>query len=634
MIPSSPGSIPGSLSNLTQLTELNLAQNNFTSTVPSLAALSKLTILDLSENNFMKESAYDWIGKLTNLKELHLNNMNIYQEILPYFANLTNLDVFLMSTNFIPGCIPSSFMNLTQLTYVDLLNNRLNGAIPSAFSNFKKLNFVGQSGNKFNGSVDLDTFIGLKNLDGLHLEGVSVVTTDNYTDSTLLPQLKELQLTSCDLKEFPSFLRFQKEMTSLQLNKNKFGGVIPEWILNNSKETMFFIDLSENFITGEIPPLICQVESLLLLDLSYNSLTGPLPTCLFGKSMFFINLSQNNFGGTISNTFTQECQLKMFDLSGNRFLGQLPKSLANCTSLKSLSVSDNSFDGVFPFWLGSLTELQVLILSFNRFSSEIHDLPTLSSDFPKLQMLDLSNNGFSGQLPDNYFKIWKAMKSSTVGFRTYITNKREKHPKIINKFALIDFSCNNFEGEIPQSLTDLQGLGSLNLSNNYLTGYMLPSFGNLKNLESLDLSHNKLSGKIPPELIQLTFLEEFNVSFNHLEGRIPTGKQFNTFENYSYVGNTLLCGKPLSNDCQGSTTPTLSQTSDEYESLLPSDIIDWVVILTGFGSGLAIGILLGMFVYVRYHNWVYKRFGLRKTQRKASQLPEEKPSLSIIDVSE
>ncbi|XP_071721066.1 receptor-like protein 49 [Rutidosis leptorrhynchoides] len=603
------GSIPGSLSNLTQLTLLSLSKNNFTGPVPSLGSLSILRSLNLSENNFERSSEYGWIGKLTNLEHLNVDAMNIYQEILPFLANLTKLGVVSMARNFIPGSIPSSFMNLTQLTYVDLVDNRLNGPIPSAFSNFKKLNYVGLSGNKFGGSVDLNTFIGLENLEGLHLEGISVVISENYTEVTL-PQLKELQLTSCDLKEFPTFLRFQKEITSLQLNKNKIGGFIPTWILNKSRETMFFIDLSENLITGEIPPLICQVESLILLDLSYNNLTGTLPTCLFGKSMFFINLSQNNFGGTISDTFTRECRLSMLDLSGNRFVGQLPKSLANCTNLKSLAVIDNYFDGVFPYWLGSLTELQVLILSFNRFSGAINDSSTYNSEFPKLQMLDLSNNGFSGHLPDKYFKIWKAMKSPVVGFRTYITNEREKRPKIINKFALIDLSCNSFDGEIPHSLTDLQGLGSLNLSNNRLTGYVLPSLGNLKNLESLDLSNNKFSGEIPSELVQLTFLAEFNVSFNNLEGRLPTGKQFNTFENDSYMGNPLLCGKPLSNDCQRSTTSTLPQTSDEYESLLPSDIIDWVVILSGFGSGLAIGIVLGKFVYGRIHNRF--QFGIRK----------------------
>ncbi|XP_071721212.1 receptor-like protein 6 [Rutidosis leptorrhynchoides] len=672
------GSIPGSLSNLTQLTFLSLRKNNFTGPVPSLASLSKLTVLEFSHNNFEKGCKYEWIGKLTNLDELYLNRNNIYHEILPSLANLTKLQVVSVVGNFIPGRIPSSFMNLTQLTRIDLHNNTLNGPIPSAFSNFKTLNKLALADNNFIGSVDLDTFMGLKNLEELHLSGISVVTTDNYTDGTL-PALKQLQLSSCELKEFPAFLRFQNKMIGFDLDNNEIGGVIPSWILNNNHETMLYIDLSYNLISGfplflpwvhlesffivdnqlrgklpippkttlyydvsgnkmigEIPPLICQAESLRLLDLSSNSLNGTIPTCLvnFSNPLLSLNLKRNKFHGKFPNTFTDKSQLKMIDLSENQFSGPLPKSLANCNNLEVLSIGDNSFDGVFPFWLGTLTELQVLILRANKFASAIQDLSTFSAEFPKLRILDLSNNGFSGRLPDKYFKIWKAMKSvyssnsSTMGFEisfyTFLpsevpysmtlTNKgvKTEYPKILNIFTAIDLSCNSFEGDIPQSLTDLQGLQSLNLSNNHLTGYVLSSLGNLKNLESLDLSRNNLSGEIPQELLQLGFLSMFNVSFNHLKGRIPTKEQFNTFENNSYVGNPLLCGKPLSNDCLGSTTSTHLNTIDEYESLLPSDIIDWVVVFSGCGSGLVIGILLGNFLYGRYHDWFIERFGMRK----------------------
>ncbi|KAJ0733425.1 putative leucine-rich repeat domain superfamily [Helianthus annuus] len=161
-----------------------------------------------------------------------------------------------------------------------------------------------------------------------------------------------------------------------------------------------------------------------------------------------------------------------------------------------------------------------------------------------------------------------------------IKGVKKDYEKILNIFIAIDRSCNNLEGKIPQSLHDLHGLESLNLSNNHFTGHIFPSFGNLKNLESIDLSQNELLGQIPQQLLQLGFLAFFNVSFNHLDGHIPQGKQFNTFENNSYLGNPGLCGKPLSKECENSRVPTvLPLTSrNEYESLLPGDIIDWTMI--------------------------------------------------------
>ncbi|KAJ7968208.1 putative Leucine-rich receptor-like kinase family protein [Quillaja saponaria] len=123
------------------------------------------------------------------------------------------------------------------------------------------------------------------------------------------------------------------------------------------------------------------------------------------------------------------------------------------------------------------------------------------------------------------------------------------HPKVQEDFTAIDISSNKFEGEIPNFIGDLEGLYLLNLSNNRFVGSIPTSLGSLAKLESLDMSQNKLFGQIPQELTRLTFLEFFNVSCNNLHGPIPREKQFDTFENNSFLGNLELCGNPLSKKC-------------------------------------------------------------------------------------
>ncbi|KAM0063123.1 putative leucine-rich repeat-containing, plant-type, leucine-rich repeat domain superfamily [Helianthus debilis subsp. tardiflorus] len=65
--------------------------------------------------------------------------------------------------------------------------------------------------------------------------------------------------------------------------------------------------------------------------------------------------------------------------------------------LQFLSLAANSFEDVFPLWLGTHPKLQVLILRSNKFYGAIQGLS--SSQFLRLRIIDISNNGFSGQLP-------------------------------------------------------------------------------------------------------------------------------------------------------------------------------------------------------------------------------------------
>jgi Leucine-rich repeat (LRR) protein len=103
--------------------------------------------------------------------------------------------------------------------------------------------------------------------------------------------------------------------------------------------------------------------------------------------------------------------------------------------------------------------------------------------------------------------------------------------KIPTIFVSIDLSRNEFEGEIPDVIGELDALKGLNLSHNRLNGPIPHSIGNLTNLESLDLSSNMLTGVIPSELTNLNSLEVLDLSDNHLVGEIPRGPQFNTFSN-------------------------------------------------------------------------------------------------------
>uniref|UniRef100_A0A6N2KHV1 Malectin-like domain-containing protein n=1 Tax=Salix viminalis TaxID=40686 RepID=A0A6N2KHV1_SALVM len=89
-------------------------------------------------------------------------------------------------------------------------------------------------------------------------------------------------------------------------------------------------------------------------------------------------------------------------------------------------------------------------------------------------------------------------------------------------FTGIDFSCNNFTGEISPEIGNLSKI-------------------KVKGNKSLDLSYNKLEGEIPPQLVGLYFLAVFSVAHNNLSGKTPARvAQFATFEESCYKDNTFL----------------------------------------------------------------------------------------------
>ncbi|GLT59219.1 hypothetical protein SLA2020_320520 [Shorea laevis] len=354
----------------------------------------------------------------------------------------------------------------------------------------------------------------------------------------------------------------------------------------------------------------------------------------------------NKFHGRIPNLFVGSIVSMLsptLSLNGNQLEGILPRSLVNCSRLEILDVGNNNLNDTFPHWLGVLPWLKVLILRSNRFHGAINNsMPAFY--FPQLTIIDVAQNDFMGLLPSDYFKILKGMRdvAPVDKFKLkYIDDYAECSKdegdescqvlsdiykdsvkivmkglvvdliRILNVFTSIDFSSNQFHGPIPDELGELNSLKVLNLSYNSLNGQVPSSLGKLAELESLDLSSNKLEGRIPEQLTNLTFLSVLNLSHNELVGHIPEGKQFGTFSNDSYIGNSGLCGFPLTKKCKEPGAPP-SQFDGEDDS---TAVFEWKFALAGYGCGLVLGLSLGYIAFnIGKPWWVVKK--VEKYQQK------------------
>jgi hypothetical protein len=150
-------------------------------------------------------------------------------------------------------------------------------------------------------------------------------------------------------------------------------------------------------------------------------------------------------------------------------------------------------------------------------------------------------------------------------------------------------------GEIPQGISALVALKSLNFSWNHLGGIIPNNIGGLKALESLDLSHNELSGDIPSNISALTSLASFNLSYNNLSGRIPSGNQLQTLATDDpasmYIGNMGLCGPPLPKGCTGNETSN-SPAEEQKDNGMLNSIYLRMIIGFIFGHWVVICIML------------------------------------------
>ncbi|RLM60811.1 hypothetical protein C2845_PM14G07900 [Panicum miliaceum] len=375
-----------------------------------------------------------------------------------------------------------------RVSSLDLSSSRIFGPIFGNFSSLTGLDRLDLSTNSITGELpdDLNRCVGLKQL--------------NLSHNLICGALNISSLTS---------------LKTLDVSQNRFeGGISMSFPATCDKLTT--LNISSNNLRGSITGLFDNCSSLRYVDLSLNRFAVQVSQGMDGLVQF--NAAENDLTGNISlSMFPEGCKLQFLDLSGNHLFGNLPNSIANCPGLTYLSLWGNGFDGKIPPGIGTIPGLEKLILGSNNFSRE---MPLELMNCTALNYLDISANNFGGEVQGLFGKL-TSLTNLKLHSNKYTDGIVSSGILRLPKLTMLDLSLNWFTGELPTEVSSMTSIKYLVLAQNNFYGEIHPVYGQLVQLQVLDLSYNNLSGGVPADIGNLSSLLVLMLAGNQLSGEIP-----------------------------------------------------------------------------------------------------------------
>ncbi|EYU24275.1 hypothetical protein MIMGU_mgv1a022044mg [Erythranthe guttata] len=313
---------------------------------------------------------------------------------------------------------------------------------------------------------------------------------------------------------FPTIIGEFKSLKHLNLSHCAFTGhIFPEfWDFMLNLEVL---DLSDNRLSGQLPPIIGQLKHLKQLILDDNNFSGTLPSTIGQLTgLTELSLQSNSFSGNIPDEIGNLNKIESLDISSNFFSGKLPLRISNLTRLLFFDAKQNRFTGNLPPEIGNLRTLQILDLSSNSLSG---DLPSSIGNLTNLSYLNLASNDFDGGLPLSIGKL-----ANLVYLIAPYSGLKGRIPSQLGNcknLKILDLSFNSFDGILHDELAGLDSVTSIILTSNRLSGGLPVWTSNWKQIQSLSISNNLFSGPLPP-LDQMPLLSVFDADSNMLSGEL------------------------------------------------------------------------------------------------------------------
>jgi len=149
-----------------------------------------------------------------------------------------------------------------------------------------------------------------------------------------------------------------------------------EWmgVVCNGNDVMYWLQLSDNGLTGSINSELGQLSELRILRLPGGVITDPIPN-IFDQlpELEFLDLSSHLISGPIPNSIYGLINLEELVLRQNRISGEISPAIGRLLLLERLLLDDNQLTGSIPTELGFASSLEEATFDTNFLQGAMPD---------------------------------------------------------------------------------------------------------------------------------------------------------------------------------------------------------------------------------------------------------------------
>lgn len=455
------------------------------------------------------------IGELSWLEILNLPQNALRGTLSTELGQLTNLEHLNLYSNSMQGTIPTQFGNLQNMVELTLWMNDLNGQLPTELGLLSRLEKLDVAQNAFSGTIPTQ-FGNLRAVRKLFLDG-NALSGSLPSELGKLGRLETLHVPNNRLSGIvPMQLQNAPNLIDVKFTANSFQGGLNNLFCDRSM-TNFYSDCASNQLNCQCCTHCCGeggcFENLVTLPPTMA------PTSRLGTfADILIGPDKAKQNAILSNTNSPQYKALMWindrDYPAN-------DSIVNSDSLQErygLAVLYYATGGDSS-WSGGGSWLSP---GLNQCDWEF--VACIAS---QVRFLTLVNNNMVGSIPEEISKLVN-LRSLEIRNNPMMPSPIPSQIGLMSKLSNLSLEGISLTGTIPTHLMQLQFLTSLELSQNDLTGTIPTRIQTLFNLKFLDLSSNALVGGLPSELATLRLIQSVELHENSLSGTIPIewGAQF------------------------------------------------------------------------------------------------------------